>query len=792
MDFLRSNLNKLRILPKIKDRLTNHVMPINTTASVFTDQNSRRNQKAGIMNDQQNASQPFFLSNMQVNDALYLQRQAMEASTNGIVIADMRLPDRPLIYVNPAFERISGYKAEEILGQNCRFLQGGEREGQINRAARKTMRHALEQGVPCSIILQNFRKDGTPFWNELFMAPIFDSEGVMTHCVGVQSDVTVRVEAELALQKAHDELERRVAERTETLRRQEQFLRKVLDTDPNLIFVKDADGVYTLANQALADLYGTTPAELVGKTDAHFNSNADEIRRFREDDRDVIQYQREKFIAAESVTDSTGKTRWMQTVKRPLPSADGTVRQLLGICADITARKEAEDQIAYQAFHDTLTDLPNRALLLNRLDQALARAARTQDVIGLLFVDLDNFKVINDSLGHEAGDSLLKVVAERLRGCIRAGDTVARLGGDEFVILLEELNDVSEAEAVAERATQAVHLPFHLAERDVFPAASIGLTVTIAGDERRAGDLLRDADTAMYQAKLEGKGRYALFDVGMNTRAQERLALEIDMRNALARDEFVVHYQPIMDLQSGKLAGMEALVRWQHPTHGTVSPAKFIPIAEETGMVVPLGQWVLRQACHAAKRWQTEYPDAEDWVMSVNVSIRQLMEKNIVAQVTEILEETGLAPQHLKLEITESMMLQDTTRTIETMSALRKIGIRLAIDDFGTGYSSMTYLSQLPLNTLKIDRSFINRIGQSDDDEAIVRTIISLARTLKLSVTCEGIETQEQLQYLQGLGCDMGQGYLLHKPMTAQQIERVLAGETPVLQTPTSELPLAA
>ncbi len=715
------------------------------------------------------------LSQLQAESALHLQKQAMEASINGIVIADMRLPDRPLIYVNPAFEAISGYKAEEILGKNCRFLQGEARENETNRIARQTMRDALDLGVPCSIILHNFRKDGTPFWNELYMSPIFDAEGNLTHCVGIQHDVTTRVAAELALQQAHDELERRVAERTEELRQKEEFLRKVLDTDPNLIFVKNSDGVYTLANQAIASLYGTTPQYMIGKTDADFNQNAEEVAQFIEDDREVIRFQREKFISAETVTDCHKNLHWMQTVKRPLASADGTVQHLLGIGTDITARKKAEDQILHQAFHDILTDLPNRALLINRLEQALARSARTGDAIGLLFIDLDNFKVINDSLGHEAGDSLLQTISQRLRDCTRSGDTVARLGGDEFVILLEELNGSEEAKGIAERVTETIHQPLRLEGRDVLPGASIGLTITTLNDSRSASEVLRDADTAMYQAKLQGKGRYTLFDYSMNTRAQERLELEADMRHALEAGEFVVYYQPIIGLQTGRMAGVEALVRWQHPTRGMISPAKFIPLAEETGMIVALGKWVLRQACVEARQWQMRYPEVSDLVMSVNLSIRQMAEKGIVDEVESILKETGLAPHHLKLEITESMMLDDTGDTIQTMTALRDLGIRLAIDDFGTGYSSMSYLSQLPLNTLKIDRSFVNRIGQSGEDEAIVRAIISLAQTLRLSVTCEGIETQEQLTYLQDLGCDLGQGYLMHKPLPAGQIEAMLA-----------------
>lgn len=326
------------------------------------------------------ATFPVILSQMQPEDVLNLQKQAIEASINGIVIADMRLPDCPLIYVNSAFERMSGYKTEEIIGRNCRFLQGVHHDSESNLAPRQQMRVALAEGVSCNVVLENFRKDGTPFWNELFMAPIFDDEGVLTHYVGIQNEVTGRVKAEQALQEAHDEMEQR-------------------------------------------------------------------------------------------------------------------------------------------AFHDTLTSLPNRALLLNRLQQALARAARTGDSIGLLFMDLDNFKTINDTLGHEAGDILLQTIAERLRRCTRPGDTVARWGGDEFVILLEGLSGISEAEVVAERATEAIHLPLHLGEHDVIPGASIGLTITVFGDVRSVSELLRDADTAMYQSKLQGKGRYSLFPLGTNTHA---------------------------------------------------------------------------------------------------------------------------------------------------------------------------------------------------------------------------------------------------------------------------------
>ncbi len=443
-------------------------------------------------------------------------------------------------------------------------------------------------------------------------------------------------------------------------------------------------------------------------------------------------------------------------------------------CRDITERKAFEAQLAHQAFHDVLTGLPNRALLMERLTHALSRASRTGTPVGLIFLDLDNFKVINDSLGHEAGDSLLITVAERLRACVRPGDTVARLGGDEFTVLLEDLNDEGQAPGLAERIVEVLRTPVNVGGRELFVTGSLGIAVSL-DDARTPDDLLRDADTAMYQAKNRGKGQGVVFDLSMNLRAVERLELETDLRRALECAEFRVYYQPIMFLDSGKISEVEALVRWEHPERGLVPPAKFVPLAEETGLIVPLGDWVLAQSCRQAREWQNQYPTEPPLTVSVNLSARQLQQPDLVERVAAVLAETGLSAAHLKLEITESVMMQDADVTILMLHQLKALGVRLAVDDFGTGYSSMAYLSSLPIDTLKIDRSFVGKMGRHEQDEAIVRAIVNLAKTLKLHITSEGIETPDQLAQLQNLGCDRGQGFLFAEPLTSEDLGGLLA-----------------
>lgn len=443
---------------------------------------------------------------------------------------------------------------------------------------------------------------------------------------------------------------------------------------------------------------------------------------------------------------------------------------------DLTDQKKFEKELTHQAFHDALTGLPNRALFLDRLEQRLHVAQREKLFVAVMFLDLDNFKNINDSLGHDAGDQLLIQVAERVRRILRPGDTFARLGGDEFTVLLEGVGSIDEATVTAQRMIEALEMPFSILDRQVFATASLGIAIS-TGRGEDANCLLRDADTAMYQAKNNGKSSYVVFDRSMNAAAIERLELEADLRMAIDKNEFVLHYQPIVDIVTSDLREVEALVRWQHPTRGLIPPLKFIPIAEETGLILALGNWVMEQACGQLAEWKTSFPAYENLVLSVNVSSLQFQQPGFVGRVAQILENAGLKGSSLKIEITESLMLTNLDASKRVMEDLRALGIAIAIDDFGTGYSSMSYLSRLPIDTLKIDRAFVEMVGKEGPSDGIVRAIISMARSLGMSVTSEGIETATQLEALEQFGCDLGQGFLFAKPMSVNALTQFLASD---------------
>ncbi|MCA1619004.1 MAG: EAL domain-containing protein [Acidobacteria bacterium] len=441
---------------------------------------------------------------------------------------------------------------------------------------------------------------------------------------------------------------------------------------------------------------------------------------------------------------------------------------------DVTQRKQSEERLRHDAFHDPLTGLPNRALFTDHVKLTIARAKRVSTRrFAVLFLDLDRFKVINDSLGHVAGDQLLVEVARRLERCLREGDTVARVGGDEFIILLDDLADEAEAVAVAERIQREVGAAIVLSGREVFTTMSIGVAAG-TGSYSDPEDILRDADTAMYRARSLGKARHVVFDHGMHASAVNLLQIETDLRRALEQEQFYLLYQPIVSLDNFKLCGFEALVRWHQPERGIISPLDFIPIAEETGQVIQLGEWALFEACRQMREWQEKFPQASPFFMSVNLSAKQFNHMMLIAQVDDVLRRTGLNPRQLKLEITEGAVMDNIDAATEMLRQLRDLGVGLAIDDFGTGYSSLSYLHRFPIDTLKIDRSFVTRMANNTENVEIVRTIVMLAQNLGMDVVAEGVETKEQLKILRDLRCEYGQGYYFSRPSSASDAEKII------------------
>jgi len=454
----------------------------------------------------------------------------------------------------------------------------------------------------------------------------------------------------------------------------------------------------------------------------------------------------------------------------PLFDEDGRPRGAIGASLDITERKRAEELVRNLAYHDALTGLPNRLLFQDRLALAVAQAHRHGKGLAVLFLDIDRFKVINDSLGHSVGDLLIREVAVRLRSCLREGDTVARLGGDEFTLLLPDVGQAVDAAKVAKKVLQLVRMPFEIDGRELFVTSSIGISL-YPDDGKDAETLVKNADASMYRAKEQGRDHYQLYTPALNETALERLALESSLRKALAHDELRLHYQAILDVATRRVFGVEALLRWQHPELGLVSPGEFIPLAEVTGLILAIGPWVLRTACAQARAWQSVLPGLR---MAVNLSARQFQEANLVGHVTDALADTGLDPRFLQLEITESSAMQNAQSAIQTLRELKALGVGLSIDDFGTGYSSLSYLRRFPIDTLKIDQSFIRDIGTDPDDAAIASAIIALAHTLKLSVVAEGVETPGQLEFLARHGCDRTQGYLFSRPLPAAECQEML------------------
>lgn len=569
---------------------------------------------------------------------------------------------------------------------------------------------------------------------------------------------------------------------------QDAQYRAIVEEQTELVCRFLENGALSFANKAFASAYGYSkrPDELIGS--------------------DIIDYMTEqehedwKMRLASLTPDSPlslvdrqlalpdGTVHWYQWTTKAIFDQQSNLREYQSVGLDVTERKMIEGQLEHQAFHDPLTKLPNRALFMDRLNHAMARTRRSDKLVAVLFLDLDNFKVINDSLGHRVGDQLLIMVSERLQQCVRPEDTISRLGGDEFTVLFEDVDQLRTITRVADRIAEQLEAPIILGGHDqlrttslegheVFITASIGIAVQASVDEH-PDDLLRKADVAMYQAKSKGKARYIVYERNMTARFREHLLLETELRRALERDELRVFYQPILKLNNGRIAEVEALVRWEHPHRGLIPPSEFITAAEETGLIVPIGRFVLAEACRQTSEWQKQFPPPPGEPplrVSVNVSVRQFQQPQLVQDIAHVVIESGLDPASLKIELTESVGIDDAGSTNATLWKLKKLGFHLALDDFGMGYSALGYLKQYPFDTLKLDRTFVAGLGQDRENTAIVHAAVAFAKALNLSITAEGIETKDQLVHLFKLGCDQGQGYYFSRPVPAEELNLLLA-----------------
>lgn len=717
----------------------------------------------------------------QFQETLALFQRAMDSACNGIAIAELTRDGERITYVNDAFARISGRGVSELLGRDLLCL-GCEPEDMQTFAL---MLQAMRQGSPQRATLHCGRPDGQGCWTDITLAPIRNQAGEIAHCIAILVDATALKSSEQALRSSRDELERRVEERTRNLT---DVIRQLRREIAERVRVENA---LRLSEQRLANaqriarighwewdivsgrlywsdevfrILGLRPGEITPSYPSFLKMLPDE-------DREGLEYAVARCLEEGAPYEFDHRIRCPDGSERVLHEDGELVRDengrpvlMRGTAQDITERRDYEDRLHTIASFDPVTGLPNRTLFEDRLRHALANAQRNDRMVALLFLDLDRFKNVNDSLGHMMGDDLLRQTAGRLTQCIRDGDTLARFGGDEFVIILENLHRSEQASVTADRIISAMTRPFRLADHEHFCNLSIGISL-YPDDDEDPESLVRYADSAMYLAKGDGGGGYRFYTPDMNTRAMERLLLQNNLHQALELAQFELHYQPQFNLHNGRIMSVEALIRWRHPGRGLVPPAEFIPMAEDTGLIERLGEWVLETAIREVRRWEGQ--GLPPLGLSVNLSPRQFRQPDLPERIADILSAGGLDAARLELEITERLFIEDMDRTVDTLRRLAELGVRISIDDFGTGHSSLAYLKRLPVHVLKIDREFVDGIGRDGDSAAIAEAVIALGQTLRLGVVAEGVETREQAGFLRDRGCDAAQGFYISRPLPA-------------------------
>jgi diguanylate cyclase (GGDEF)-like protein/PAS domain S-box-containing protein len=675
---------------------------------------------------------------------LKLQAAALEAAANAIVITDVQ---GNIVWTNPAFTGSTGYSRDEATGKNPRLLASGKHSAQFY----SSMWQTILAGNVWKGEMINRRKDGSLYTEEMTITPVSLAPGGITHFIAIKQDITDRKAAEEALRAA------------------EERYRSIFADAVTGIYQVTPDGRPLRINRALAQMYGyDSPERFLSEVANMFDLFADQ-NHLRELKHRLETSALIRGVEAE-ICRNGGTQRWVLANVRAVPDQNGKTEYLEGTVEDITDRKLAEKQVQYLAYYDILTGLPNRMLLRDRLIVALASARRRREKVAVFFVDLDRFKIINDSLGHTVGDHLLQQVAERLKRWSREQDTVARVGGDEFLIALTAVREVSDAATAADRLVRSLTSEFNVDGHVLTTTCSIGISI-FPDQGEDVETLIKNADAAMYSAKESGRNTFRVFTDEMNAQVVERMTMESYLRQAFDKHQFFLMYQPQVEITTGKITAFEALVRWMHPVMGLIPPDRFIRIAENSGLIVPLGEWVLRAACKEARRWQSEGIPVP---VAVNVSAVQFREEGFQNLIKRILAESDLAPQFLELELTESVLLSNADAISRVLDDLKEMGLRLAIDDFGIGYSSLSYLRQLPVGKLKIDRSFIRNIADNSDDAAITSAIISIAKRLNLQVTAEGVETEAQVAFLLRHECDQMQGFYFHPPIMADEAMKLL------------------